>query len=135
MKEIEVVGAAIIKDGKVLAAQRSAEMYPPLKWEFPGGKVEKGESHVKALEREIFEELGIIVRVKDFIAKGSHETRDRKITLHVYMADIVEGEPQKKEHSSLEWIGIGEFERLDWAEADIPACREIVRRMRDKTFK
>ena len=128
MLEIHVVGAAILEGGKVLAAQRSAKMYPPFKWEFAGGKVERGETHQQALSREIYEELGIKIKVGGFIAEGSFDDGDKRIVLYVYEASITEGLPVPREHSEIIWIEIDAMGSLDWAEPDIPVCRELMRK-------
>ena len=128
MREIHVVGAAILEGSRVLAARRSADMHPPLKWEFAGGKVEDGESYEQALKREILEELGVDIRVGPPVAVGVSETGGRRVVLHVYEAGIIEGKPVPKEHSTLEWVEISRLSGLDWADADIPACRELERR-------
>ena len=128
MQEIHVVGAAILKGCTVLAAKRSMSMKTPFKWEFAGGKVESGESHAEALEREILEELGVRISVKGFLADGIFETGDRRIILHVYEAGIIDGEPVPKEHSELRWVEINRLGELDWADADIPACKELMKR-------
>lgn len=126
MKEINVVGAAIKDGDKFLAAQRSEKMNNPLKWEFAGGKTEPGETYEQALKRELWEELGIRVNVGDFLAVGYSETETVKITLYVYEARIIEGEPTAKEHKQITWINIRDLKTLDWAEADIPACEKLV---------
>lgn len=127
MHEIEVVGAAIINGNKVLAAQRSEIMKLPLKWEFPGGKIQKGETHEEALIRELREELGIDISVSDFIAKGSSVVDNRLINLYVYSAKILKGIPQAREHARLMWTDIGNIMNLDWAEADLPACKQLLK--------
>lgn len=126
MKEIHVVGAAIMDGSKVLAAQRSKKMKSPLKWEFVGGKVEKGETHKSALEREVQEELGIRIEVKDFVAEGSSLIEDKRIILYVYKASILEGIPKVREHLQLRWVDIEDIEQLDFAEADLPACQKLL---------
>lgn len=128
MREIHVVGAAIIQDGKVLAAKRSAKMYPPFKWEFAGGKIESGETHEQALIREIHEELGVLISVGLFAGEGIYDDGDRRIVLDVYEASITEGQPFPKEHSEIKWIEVDAMGGLDWAEPDIPVCRELMRK-------
>ena len=127
MHEIEVVGAAIIEGNKVLATQRSEIMKLPLKWEFPGGKIQKGETHEEALIRELREELGIDISVGNFIAKGSSVVDDRLINLYVYSAKILKGTPQAREHARIVWMDIEEIMKLDWAEADLPACKQLLK--------
>lgn len=126
MEEIHVVGAAIIENNKILAAQRSEKMDNTCKWEFPGGKVEACETHCEALKRELKEELGIKVITGDHIATGYSVNNGNKIVLHVYKATIAEGYPKAIEHKELKWIDLPEMVDLDWAEADIPACRKIL---------
>ena len=117
---IQVVGAAIVKDsGEVLCAQRG---YGSLigKWEFPGGKVEKGETDQVALAREIKEELGIEIEVLELIDENYNEYKDKNINLKVYKCKYVSGEINDTEHQSLAWTKPEAMESLDWAEADKP---------------
>ena len=117
---IQVVGAAIINEsGEVLCAQRG---YGSLigKWEFPGGKVEKGESDQEALAREIREELNIKVEVEELIDENYNEYSDKNINLKVYRCKYISGEINDTEHQALKWMKPGEMESLDWAEADQP---------------
>ncbi|MBM4358474.1 MAG: (deoxy)nucleoside triphosphate pyrophosphohydrolase [Deltaproteobacteria bacterium] len=126
MTVIDVVGAAIRKDDRFLVAQRSATMSEPLCWEFPGGKVEEGETDEVALAREIREELDVMIEVKSLVGVGSVVRRDRTIVLRVYEAALIEGAPVAREHAQLRWFSRDEFGALDWAEADVP----IVERLR-----
>ena len=128
MEPIHVVGAAIIKGKNVLAAQRGPGMNEALKWEFPGGKVEENETHRQALEREVYEELGIRIKADVFIASGQSMSGGRCICLHVYEAELIEGVPVASEHTGFIWADINDILRLDWAEADIPACLELIKR-------
>ena len=117
---IQVVGAAIIdKDGNVLCAQRG---YGSLigKWEFPGGKVEKGETDQEALAREIREELGIEVVVEELIDENYNEYNDKNINLKVYKCKYISGDINDTEHQAYGWKKPEEMESLDWAEADQP---------------
>ena len=117
---IQVVGAAIINDnGELLCAQRG---YGSLigKWEFPGGKIEKGETDQQALVREIKEELNINIEVEELIDENYNEYPDRNINLKVYKCKFVSGEINDTEHQALKWTKPEEIEKLDWAEADKP---------------
>lgn len=117
---IQVVGAAIINDnGELLCAQRG---YGSLigKWEFPGGKIEKGETDQQALAREIKEELNINIEVEELIDENYNEYPDRNINLKVYKCKFVSGEINDTEHQALKWTKPEEIEKLDWAEADKP---------------
>lgn len=117
---IQVVGAAIINDsGEVLCAQRG---YGSLigKWEFPGGKVEEGESDQVALAREIKEELNIDIEVRELIDENYNEYKDKNINLKVYKCRYISGEIKDIEHISVKWMKPSDMESLDWAEADRP---------------
>lgn len=118
-KTYQVVGAAIIKDNKVLCAQRG---YGSLKgkWEFPGGKIESGENDVDALKREIKEELGIDIKVNQLIDENYHEYEGFNINLKVYKCEYVSGTINDIEHQSLKWIDPKSLNDLDWAAADKP---------------
>ena len=119
-KVLQVVGAAIINDnGEVLCAQRG---YGSLKgkWEFPGGKIEQGESDAEALAREIKEELGINVSVKEMIDENYHEYETFSVNLKVYKCSYVSGEINDGEHQSLKWVDSKKLNELDWADADKP---------------
>ncbi|MDP4091776.1 MAG: (deoxy)nucleoside triphosphate pyrophosphohydrolase [Bacillota bacterium] len=126
MDEIHVVGAAIRDGERILTAQRSEKMDEAMKWEFPGGKVEKNETHKEALKRELREELDIKVDVGEHIATGYSLKDDRKIVLHVYNANITSGRLVVKEHKQVKWIKVCDIMDMDWAEADVPACRKIL---------
>ena len=119
-KILQVVGAAIINDkNEVLCAQRG---YGSLKgkWEFPGGKIEKNESDAEALAREIKEELGINVSVKDMIDENYHEYDTFNVNLRVYKCTYISGEINDTEHQSLKWVEGRKLNDLDWADADKP---------------
>ncbi len=119
-KILQVVGAAIINDkNEVLCAQRG---YGSLKgkWEFPGGKIEKGESDAEALAREIKEELGINVSVKDMVDENYHEYDTFNVNLKVYKCTYISGEINDTEHQSLKWVESRKLNDLDWADADKP---------------
>lgn len=122
---ITVVGAAIIADGAVLAAQRS---HPPElagKWEFPGGRVEAGETEQDAVVRECQEELGATVRVTGRV--GPDLILPNGWVLRIHAAELVDGQrPDALEHRALRWIGAAELTSVDWLDADravLPAIR------------
>lgn len=124
-KQIEVVGAAILRSGKVLCAQRGHAGALPGMWEFPGGKVEQGETPRQALEREISEELGCRVLVGDVVTTTTHEYDFGIVTLTTFYAELLEGEPTLTEHASVVWLEPGALASLEWAPADIPAVELI----------
>ncbi len=125
MKTIHVVGAAIFRDQKVLIARRSAAMKLPGLWEFPGGKLESGESPSQGLSREILEELGVKIEVTDFIARGEHQQPDVFVILDVYRATLSGGEPVAHEHDELRWVSPNNLSTFEFAEADIPAVQAL----------
>lgn len=128
MRTIEVVGAAIVRGSTVLAALRGPQMTLPGVWEFPGGKVEAGETPQACLAREIDEELGVRVEVEEFVARGIVTMIDRRIVLDVYRCNLVEEqEPRAREHAELRWVELADLEELTWAEADLPAVRRLSR--------
>ncbi|WP_163100311.1 (deoxy)nucleoside triphosphate pyrophosphohydrolase [Peribacillus alkalitolerans] len=120
-KTVRVVGA-VIENGKqeILCALRSPEMSLPNLWEYPGGKIEEGESPAQCLIREIKEELGCTIEVFDLVENVHHEYDAIIVNLLTYKAKIVEGIPEAKEHAELKWVPLQELENLEWAPADIP---------------
>ena len=128
-KQIDVVGAVVIKDGMVLCAQRGPEGNLPYKWEFPGGKIEAGETPRQALQREIDEELLCVVDVGDQVESTTYEYDFAIITLTTFYCHLVHGAPQLTEHLKLAWLAPSDLAELDWAPADIPAVRSIQSRL------
>lgn len=125
-REIDVVGAVIVRDGLVLCAQRGPDGSLAGKWEFPGGKVEHGESGRPALEREIDEELQCVVEVGEEIATTRYDDGRVVVVLTTYWCRLVAGTPQLTEHTSLRWVAPNELRGLDWAPADVPAVEQVV---------
>ena len=121
-----LVTCAIIHfDDKILAVQRSDTMKLPLKWEFAGGKIEKGETEIDCIKREIFEELNIIIDVKKRLTPVIHQYSDFKIKLIPFIADYVSGELLFKEHSDFVLVNKNELINLDWADADLPILKQF----------
>ncbi|AZT91993.1 (deoxy)nucleoside triphosphate pyrophosphohydrolase [Brevibacterium aurantiacum] len=125
-KEINVVGAVVTNDGKILSARRSESMSLPGMWEFPGGKVEPGETPRAALVREMQEELLCTVEIGDQVASTRYEYDFGFVTLTTFYATLVEGEPQLTEHSEIRWIEAVDLDSVEWAPADIPAVETIM---------
>jgi 8-oxo-dGTP diphosphatase len=113
-----VVGAAIIRDGRVLAARRTTPAEAAGRWELPGGKVEAGETPGDALVREIAEELGCAVEVTGWLP-GAVGIGDRHV-LTVALARLVDGEPHPHEHDQVRWLAADELGYVDWLEPDRP---------------
>lgn len=113
-----VVGVALFRDGRVLAAHRPGSPGRDGGWEFPGGKVEIGESDQAAAVREIHEELGIDIEVGDPL--GAEEPIDDRFVLRIYSARLVAGEPVATEHSELRWLAAEELDQVPWLLPDQP---------------
>jgi 8-oxo-dGTP diphosphatase len=120
-----VVGAAIVRDGRVFAARRTAPPAAAGRWELPGGKVEVGETREEALVREIAEELGCVVVVDGWLAGESAITAT--LVLTVALARLVEGEPRPHEHDAVRWLGVDELDDVDWLGSDRPFLDELRR--------
>ncbi len=115
-----IVGAAIIESGRVLACARIEPPEFAGRWEFPGGKVEPGESEVEALVRECVEELGVSVHVGVRVG-GDIPLGHGWAVLKVYAAKLHDGEvPRLIEHGDMRWLGIDELTSVDWLPADAP---------------
>lgn len=124
-KNIHVVGAIIIKSGKILCAQRGPAKSLPYKWEFPGGKVEKGESPQEALKREIQEEVKCDIGIGKQVEHTVYEYDFGVVHLTTFYCHLLEGEPVLTEHASLKWLPPNKLASLDWAPADIPAVEKV----------
>jgi len=124
MKHIEVACAIIENKGKVLCTQRSATMSLPLKWEFPGGKIQDGESLEDCLKRELREELELDIAVGRPLSPTTHQYPTFKITLYPFICKIISGEMKLHEHKAYTWLPPEKLLELDWAEADIPVLDE-----------
>jgi len=120
MKHLHVSCAIIEKNGKVLSTQRSETMSLPLKWEFPGGKINDGERPEECLKRELQEELGIEVLISQALAPLTHRYSSFVVTLYPFVCAITSGEIVLHEHKALTWLPPERLHELDWAEADIP---------------
>lgn len=131
-KTYQVVAAVITKEDKIFCAQRGPTKSLPLKWEFPGGKVEENEDHKQALKREIQEELKSEILVKDFIITSYYEYKDFNIYLHAYYCELINGNLELSEHINSKWVNLNEIDDLDWANADLPIVERIKETRNDK---
>ncbi len=127
MKHIEVVAAVIKKEGKYLCMQRGLNKYDYIskKFEFPGGKIEKGESEIDALHREINEELNIKIEIKGKLITVNHTYNDFSITMHCFMCCTDAEFISLKDHIDYKWLTKGQLIHLDWAAADIPVLEHL----------
>lgn len=124
-KQLDVVGAVIVKDGTILCAQRGADSRLPDLWEFPGGKIEVGETPREALEREITEELKCRIEVGEQIVRTTHEYDFAVVTLTTFFCTLLDGSPELTEHAAVVWLPPALLGSLHWAPADIPAVRAV----------
>lgn len=124
---IRVVAGVVVRDGRILAAQRGPHGREPLLWEFPGGKVEGGESDADALVRELREELGIDVAVEGLVGESVHAYAHARIHLVAYRCRLVSGEPEAREHAALRWLLPSELGSVRWAPADVPLLGAVAR--------
>ena len=127
-----VVGVAIVHDGRVLAARRSYPADVAGRWEFPGGKVDDGETPDEAAVREVAEELGCLVAVTDWLEP---EVRIRDgLVLRVATATLVDREPVPRhgEHDAVRWLRPGQVEDVDWLAADRPFTGLLAKRLGDR---
>ncbi len=108
----KVVAAFILKDSKFLIAKRKEG------WEFPGGKVKRGEEEKEALKREIKEELGIEIEVENLIYEEKEKVKDKEYKFYFYKVKILAGEPKPKEHLDLKWISYDEFKNFKFLKVD-----------------
>lgn len=124
MKTISVVAAVIMKEGKVFATQRG---YGEFKdgWEFPGGKVEAGESPEEALRREIREELEVDVNVGDLIDTIEYDYPAFHLSMKCYACTIAGGSPHLLEHEAARWLSADQLDSVAWLPADITLIPKI----------
>ena len=122
---IQVVCAIILRENKILIAQRSEKMKLPLKWEFPGGKLEDGENEEEAIIREIKEELNINILPLKKISSHIHNYGSFKINLIAYLCNYVTGEIQLLEHQDFKFVYFEKLNDYDLAEADIPVIEKL----------
>jgi 8-oxo-dGTP diphosphatase len=125
MKTVDVVCAVIWKEGKILVAQRSEKMSLPLKWEFPGGKLEVGESEEECLHRELKEELNISVKILARMHESIYDYDGFRIRLIPFEVEYVGGEILLAEHRDVKTFSKEEMRELDWAMADRPILQDF----------
>lgn len=117
MKRIEVIAALIVQEGRVFATQRG---YGPWKdwWEFPGGKMEPGESREDALRREISEELSCAILVGDLLDTVEWDYPEFHLTMHCFLCALDGAAPHLNEHEAARWLSAGELASVNWLPAD-----------------
>ncbi len=127
MKHIHVVAAVIIHNNKILCVQRGPAKYEYIskKWEFPGGKLEEGETKLEAIVREIKEELHMEINVDAFLITVKHTYPDFQLTMDAFLCSSITGELTLTEHSDYKWLEKSELSGLDWAAADVPIVEKL----------
>ncbi|WP_291859247.1 (deoxy)nucleoside triphosphate pyrophosphohydrolase [Marinilabilia sp.] len=126
MNRIKVICAIISFGSRVLVVQRGEGMSMPLKWEFPGGKVEKGESEEACVKREIKEELDIEIKLLKRLTPVRHSYPHVSIELIPFQADFYRGEVNLLEHKQYLLLDKQQLGDLDWADADVPIVNEYM---------
>ena len=130
MKKVEVVAAIIYFKDKILCVQRPENKlsYISEKFEFPGGKIEKGESKEDALKRELFEELNFVpTKIDNLFLTVVHEYPDFELTMHSFKCYSETMNIQLNEHISSQWLPLEKLIEIDWAAADIPIVNRLVK--------
>jgi 8-oxo-dGTP diphosphatase len=127
-RKITVTAAVLEKDGRILIARRKREDSLADKWEFPGGKLEKGETPKECLRRELREELNIDVVVGDFIGRSCHRHPHGEIELLAYRVIHLSGEFQLHDHEEIRWVLPADLLSHDFSAADIPIVKLLLER-------
>ncbi|MEG1469688.1 MAG: (deoxy)nucleoside triphosphate pyrophosphohydrolase [Anaerovoracaceae bacterium] len=132
MKHLEVAGAILIKDGKILCAKRGNGIYEytSQKYEFPGGKLEGSESPKEALHRELIEEMDLNIDIDnmELFYIVEHQYPDFFIKMHCFISEITDEKINLKEHLDMQWKTTDDILDLDWAAADFPVVEALVNR-------
>ena len=127
MKKVEVVAAIIQHEGQILCCQRADSPLPYLsyKWEFPGGKLQEGETREQALIREIEEELDMTINHLQFALTVVHQYPDFELTMHCYQAGTTATDFNLNVHQQAIWLPLSRLDQLDWAAADLPIVTHL----------
>lgn len=129
MKQVKVAAAIIINNNKILCVQRGPNKFDYIskKFEFPGGKIESGESPAETVVREIHEELKMNIEVEKEFLVVNHQYPDFGIEMHSFICSTPTRELELSEHISFKWLDVNELEALDWAAADIPIVDKLIK--------
>jgi 8-oxo-dGTP diphosphatase len=128
MKKVEVVAAVIFYNNKILCVQRGDNKYNYIafKYEFPGGKVESGETNEDAIKREILEELNLDISIDSQFVTVNHEYPDFILTMHSFICSCSNPHIELSEHIAFKWLDKTELKALDWAAADVPIVEKLI---------
>ena len=124
MKQIEVVAAIIQREVAYFATQRGYGEFEGM-WEFPGGKIESGESREVALKREIQEELGVDIAIENLLCTTEYDYPSFHLTMHCYLCSVTSGEIELREHKSARWLRPEELGSVEW----LPADKDVISRL------
>ena len=120
-----VTGAIIRKDGKILIAQRAADDECPLMWEFPGGKIEEGETPEECIVREIKEELNLDIRPTGEFMRTVYRLGKKRVPITFFDAEITGGEIRLNVHADVKWIGVDEIPEYGFMPPDAEAVKKL----------
>ena len=123
-KHIEVVAAIIVRDGRIFATQRGYGEWKDW-WEFPGGKIEPGESPEDALKREIREELATEIEVDELLTTVEYDYPKFHLTMHCYLCTIISGDLTLLEHEDARWLALDELDCVKW----LPADKDVIEKL------
>ncbi|MCH4171128.1 MAG: (deoxy)nucleoside triphosphate pyrophosphohydrolase [Lactobacillus sp.] len=128
-KEINVVGAILVRHGKVLCAKRGPGRNLAYLWEFPGGKIEPQETPIAALARELEEELKIEVKIQpEVFTDASYDYDFGTVHMKTFLCHLISGEPVLTEHMAIKWLYPSELNTLEWAPVDMPTADKLMTR-------
>ena len=126
---VSVVAAVIIRDdGRILVTQRLADAHLGGKWEFPGGKIEEGETPQEALVREMMEELNVRIKVQELVEIVNYDYPDFHLTMHCFLCKIISGDMILKEHTSARWLTKDHINEVDW----LPADKDLIEKLKSR---
>jgi 8-oxo-dGTP diphosphatase len=123
---IRVVAAVISENGRYLVTQRRPTAVLPLLWEFPGGKVEVGESDLQALSREVLHRVGVEIKPGPQISSVNHDYEHYTVELHLYECRVVRGEPSAVNVHQFRWVESDDFDRLPFTPADEASMSKLL---------
>ena len=126
MKTIKVVAAIIKKDNKIFATQRGSGEFKG-GWEFPGGKIEPGETPQRALIREIMEELDVKIKVNELFEIVEYDYPNFHLTMHCFWCEVISGDLILKEHQDAKWLTKKELDSVEWLPADLGLIEKLKR--------
>ena len=124
---INVTCAIVYFNDKILVTQRSETMKLPLKWEFPGGKLEENETQIDCIKREILEEINIEIEIVKKLTESVFDYGTFQIKLIPFIANFVSGDIKLAEHKEYRLLDMSELSNLDWAESDKPIVQELLK--------